>query len=350
MRLLQAIKGKDHGGAEGFFDRLAQALMPILPQKLLVPFSKMPLDDRLKALIQRVPFGSPLDLRSRLDFFQAIATWKPDLVLTWMNRATRFCPGPLLRRGLPPFSHVARLGGFYDLKYYQKCDALIGNTRGIVSYLVDQGWPKDRAFYVPNFVSLPAQVSPFSRDSLHVPPEACLLVAAGRLHVNKAFDTLLKAVSLLPHTHLWLLGEGPELSALQTLSKELGIASRVQFLGWHPHPTAYYNAADIFICPSRHEPLGNVLLDAWAHGRPLVAAASQGPTEFIQDGVTGCLSPIDDAPAMAQTIDRVWTRPDLRHQLVQEGTKFLKATFSKEAVVAQYLDTFAHIKTLPPKT
>lgn len=340
MRLLQAIKGKDHGGAEGFFNRLSQGFMPFVSQKLLVPPSKIPLSPELNPFIERVSFGGPFDLSSRVLFFEAIRRWRPHVVLTWMNRATHFCPGSFERRFLPPFAHVARLGGFYDLKYYKSCDALIGNTRGIVSYFIDQGWPKERAFYIPNFVTLPKETSTFSREAYGIDQKTCLLVAAGRLHMNKAFDTLIKALASLPSFHLLLLGEGPEQKNLETLATALGVRSQIHFLGWQSNPSPFYYGADLFICPSRHEPLGNVLLDAWAHHRPLIAARSQGPSEYIQDGITGHLFPIDDHDALASAIKLLWENPSLRHSMVEKGFSFLQKTFSQEAVVSQYRTLF----------
>ena len=84
-------------------------------------------------------------MTTRRAFAHEIAAWRPDIVLTWMSRATRLCP-----RG--DFVHVARLGGYYDLKYYRRCDHLIGNTRAIVDYAIAEGWPRERISYLPNFV------------------------------------------------------------------------------------------------------------------------------------------------------------------------------------------------------
>ena len=61
-------------------------------------------------------------------------------------------------------------------------------------------------------------------------------------------------------------------------------------------------AADLIACPSRIEPLGNVVLEAWARQRPIVAAAADGPMELIRDRENGLLVPIDDPEAMARAI------------------------------------------------
>ena len=57
------------------------------------------------------------------------------------------------------------------------------------------------------------------------------MFALGRLHVNKSFDILLRAVAEIPGAHLWLAGEGPQRSELESLAHSLGVVERVRFLG-----------------------------------------------------------------------------------------------------------------------
>ena len=78
-------------------------------------------------------------------------------------------------------------------------------------------------------------------------------------------------------------------------------------------------AADICVLPSRWEPFGTVMLEAWAAGTPLVAAASQGPAALIEDGGNGLLVPIDDAPALAAAIGRLIADPALEARLIERG-------------------------------
>jgi glycosyltransferase involved in cell wall biosynthesis len=252
-----------------------------------------------------------------------------------MSRATQLCP-----RG--DFVHVARLGGYYDLKYYRRCDHLIGNTRDIVTYLVRAGWPEDRAHYLPNFV--PEMTAPaIDRASLKTPGAAPLALALGRLHENKGFDVLLEAVARAPGLFLWLAGEGPLRAALEAQAARLEIASRVRFLGWREDAGALLAAADMLVCPSRHEPLGNVVIEAWAAGRPVVAAASAGPAALIRDGETGLLVPLEDADALAQAMTRLAQDGTLRSQLAAAGRAAHAAEYSEATVVAQYRRFFERV-------
>ncbi|BBK31062.1 glycosyltransferase involved in cell wall biosynthesis [Stella humosa] len=337
-RILQAMAGAPQGGAENFFVRLAGGLARAgVEQKIVIRRNP----ERAAALraegIEPVelPFGAWFDFTTSPTLLRLVRDWRPAVVLTWMNRATRAMPPG-------PFVHAARMGGYYDLKYYRRCHQLIGNTQDIVDHIVRGGWPPERAHYLPNFVD-DRPADPVRRTDLGTADDAPVLLAAGRLHRNKAFDVLLAALARLPRATLWLAGEGPERDALTRQAADLGVAARVRFLGWRDDVAALCGAADIFVCPSRHEPLGNVVLEAWARGLPMVAASSQGPAGLIEDGRTGLLVPIDDAEALAAAIDRVLEDPALARDLARAGRAQHDAHFSEAAVVGRYIEFFQQV-------
>jgi glycosyltransferase involved in cell wall biosynthesis len=337
MRLLQAMGGAQHGGAEAFFLRLVLALHRAGQDQLVLlrhPEHAATLRDGGVATLE-LPFGGLLDLTTKPGFGKAIAEYRPDIVLTWMSRASRLCPSG-------DFVHVARLGGYYDLKNYRRCDYLIGNTRDLVDSFIRQGWPAERAHYLPNFVDTVA-ATPVLRTSLDTPDGVPLALALGRLHKNKAFDVLLAALARVPRLHLWLAGEGELRDALESQAASLGIADRVRFLGWREDAAALLAAADFVVCPSRQEPLGNVVIEAWAAGIPVVAAASAGPRELIEDGRSGLLVPVEDDAALATAMTRLVTEPDLRARLAEAGRAAYEAEFTEAQVVARYRDFLAKV-------
>lgn len=240
------------------------------------------------------------------------------------------------------FVHIARLGGYYDLKYYGDCDHLVGNTEDIVEYLTEQGWPREKAHYLPNFVS-GEQAPPLDRSDYFTPKGVPLIVALGRLHENKAFDTLLQAMARVPDVYLWLAGDGPLKEELKKVAEELGIKPRVRFLGWRDDTAALMATADMFVCPSRHEPLGNVVIEAWAHELPVVAADSMGPGMLIDNMETGILVPVDDEIAMSKAIRAVLKDPDLAERIARKGNKEYHENFTEERVVARYIEFFEKV-------
>jgi glycosyltransferase involved in cell wall biosynthesis len=338
MRVLLAMAGAEHGGAEGFFERLALGMKRHGVALRVVMRRDAARAERLAAVglaPAQLKFGGVFDFATRPAFRRAIAEFKPDIVLTFMNRASAACP----RRGGDGFVQIGRLGGYYKLKYYRGCDHLVGNTPDIVDYIVKRGWPAERAHYVPNFVDS-LNTDPEPRERHNTPPEAPLVLALGRLHVNKAFDVLLAALTQLPDTYLWLAGTGPEEMKLREFAFKLGAASRVRFLGWRNDTAPLFAAADVVCVPSRHEPLGNVVIEAWARGKPVVAAASHGPRQLIASGENGLLVPVDDDKALAFALRHVIDETKVKRHLADNGYATYRQHFTEEAVVKRYLELF----------
>lgn len=343
LRLLQAIAGGEHGGAEAFFVRLTLALARAgVEQHVLVRKGRPWVAALAAGGLQPIalPFGGATDITTRRAFGREIKAFSPHVVMTWMNRANRLCPGRVSGR---EFTHVARLGGYYDLKYYRSCDHLIGNAEGIVRYLRDNDWPAERSHYIPNFVAAePAPAVP--RGDLQTPEGAPLVLALGRLHVNKAFDLLLRAAAELPEIYVWIAGEGPLGSELQSLAQDLGVAGRVRFLGWREDVAALLAAADMLVCPSRIEPLGNVVIEAWAHGAPVVVAAAAGPMSLVTPGETGLLVPLEDAAALATSMRTLIDNPALAARLAEAGRAAYAESYTEAAITRRYLDFFDAVR------
>lgn len=341
-RVLQVMAGARVGGAEEFFERLVGALnRGGLAQRAVIrrePDRAL----RLAALgidTVELAFGGLLDLATGPALAREIERFQPHVVLSWMSRATRFCP-----RG--NFVHVARLGGYYDLKYYRYADHLIANTYAIRDYVLAKGWPGPRVDYLPNFVD-GTRAAPLDRAALATPVSAPLVLALGRLHASKAFDVLLHALAGMPDVYLWLAGEGPEKRALKRLADRLGIQARVRFLGWRRDVPALLASADLLVSPSRHEPLGNVVIEAWAHGVPVVASLSDGPRVLIQPEKTGLLVPVDDATMLAEAMARVLAGPELGQRLAAAGHQAYRAAYSEPVVAGAYLDLFNRLVAAP---
>ncbi len=336
MRVLQVMAGARRGGAEAFFARLVPALARAGVEQAAAIRPHAAREEALAAAgvpVTTLRFGGPFDRITPIRLRRLAARFRPDIVLSWMNRASRAMP-----RG--DYVHVGRLGGYYDLKYYRRCDWLVANTEDLVDHILAGGWPRARVRYLPNFVAdAPAPAA--ARGDFDTPADAPLLFALGRLHRNKAFDVLLDALAALPGVWLWLAGEGPEAAALRARAERLGVSGRVRFLGWRDDVAPLFAAADVFVCPSRHEPLGNVVIEAWARRRPVVAAAAQGPSALIEPGASGLLAPVDDAAALAGEIRRLLDDPALAARLAEAGRRTFEARFSEPVVVRRWIDFFA---------
>ena len=344
LSVLQIMAGAKVGGAEAFFVRLVQSLARagVEQHAIIRHHATRRIALRKENIpVQEVGFSGRFDLVTKRAIKKRAKNFTPDIVMTWMNRAARSAP-----KG--DWTVVGRLGGYYNLNNYKRCDHLVANTLDIHDYLIRGGWPKERVHYLPNFVD-DRRLAPLDRRILNTPQDAPLIVCMGRLHNNKGFDTALGVLARVPEAYLWIAGDGKKEKVLKQLAHKLGIASRVRFLGWREDVPALLAAADIFLCSSRHEPLGNIILEAWAHGTPIVAAESEGPSQLIKDGETGLLAPIDDADKLAKAIKRLLREPRLVTDLVMRGQETFLSDFSEAPVVQRYLDFFERVRRAPAK-
>lgn len=342
MSIVQLLGSAVDGGAETYFTDLTTALAASGTAQTAVIRGHATRQSALQAA--HIPttiarFGSQLDLLTKGKIRRVALASDAKILLAWMNRAASHAPAG-------PWARIGRLGGYYDLKYYRSFDALVANTRDISDWILAQGWPQDRVHYIPNFAEA-GSLDKVDRASLDTPSDVPLLLSMGRLHEVKAHDISLRALAVIPDAYLWIAGAGPQEAELRALALALGIANRVRFLGWRNDAVALYRTADACLFPSRFEPLGNVIIQCWANGLPVIAAASQGPSQLISDGQDGLLVPIDDVEALAGATRRLLVEPKLREQMVQQGLIRINGEFSKAAVVSQWQALFARYGDLP---
>lgn len=353
MRSVHIIGSRLCGGAERFYLRLTQALAERGHEVLCVtqPTSELNSDISSKARHRAVKMRSVIDPIARARIGSSVKGFNAQIVQTYLGRATRLTHLNSSRKGAV---HIARLGGYYAPKGYRHAHAWIANTRGIRDYLVSQGFASERVFHIGNFVE-PAQSMDSTeldriRQELQIEANAWIIVCVGRLHRNKAFDVMLSAFARLPEIiesrplRLIIVGDGPERENLSEQAQQSGIAKRIRWTGWQQQTEAYIKMADVFVCPSRHEPLGNIILEAWNQGVPVLATDTGGPSELIVEGSNGTLASVEDADNLADKLQTLLeAEPQYRQSLAAGGLETLASDHDKEVVVQTYLDLYARL-------
>lgn len=157
-----------------------------------------------------------------------------------------------------------------------------------------------------------------------------VVLYVGRLEPLKGVDILLRAVAELdgPNFVRTLIvggdpGNDSEMQRLKALSEELGISSRVSFLGRMEQqdlPT-YYNAADICVVPSYYESFGLVALEAMACGTPVIASRVGGLPTIVKDSVTGFLIPWQCPEPFADALDVLLGSQTMRKAMGEASRK-----------------------------
>lgn len=333
------MAGAAKGGAETYFVDLVTALARAgLDQRIAIrsePGRAATLHKEGLA-VRQMRFGGVFDWSTGRALREAFAADRPDIVQTWMSRATQRCPRTDAIR-------VGWLGGYYPPRAFRDCDHVVGVTPDLVRHLREGGFAADRAHYIPTFAPALA-APPASRAALGTPENAPLLLALGRLHVKKGFDVLLQALAKVRDAWLWIAGEGPLRAELTALAARLGVDGRVRFLGWRTDREALLAACDVCVMPSRYEPFGTVMIEAWAAQKPLIAAAAAGPKGLVRDSIDGLLVPIDDVAALAAAIDRVLRDRTFAGALAAAGHAVYQQRYTEGAVVTQYLDFYQRIR------
>lgn len=347
MKILQVMAGAAVGGAETAFVDMCIAMHEAGHDIVVVTRAnsvRVPRLERAGIKVYTLPFGGRFDIYTRHALKGIIQKEKPHIVQTWMSRAAQKVPQWQASMGIERYLVVSRLGGYYSVKHFADTQYFVTITPDIKKYLEEEGVDSLRIRQINNFAETEEVGVPVDRKMLDAPEKATLLLALGRLHVSKAFDTLISAVAGVPDVYLCIAGEGPDRAELVALITRLGVSDRVKLLGWRNDRAALFAVSDICVFSSRYEPFGTVFVQAWANKTPLVSTLSDGPRQFVRHGEDGLLVPIDDVEAMSAAIRRVIDEPELRQKMVENGYQRYLNEFTKEKSVQSYVAFFEEIR------
>jgi glycosyltransferase involved in cell wall biosynthesis len=158
---------------------------------------------------------------------------------------------------------------------------------------------------------------------------------------GKGQDVFLEAAALVPEARFVVVGgailgnEGGFEEEVHALARRLGLADRVVFTGHVDDAIPWLDALDVAVVASSHEAFGIVLVEAMALGTPVVATATDGPSEIVEDGVSGLLVPVGDAPALAAAIERALIDRSLAATLAEGGRRRARE-FTEERTAARF--------------
>ncbi|MGQ9463684.1 MAG: glycosyltransferase family 4 protein, partial [Candidatus Fervidibacter sp.] len=160
----------------------------------------------------------------------------------------------------------------------------------------------------------------------------------GRLEPIKGHDVLIRAMPTIlrhiPKATLLIAGHDPwgYGGHLQALINSLSLKQRVRLIGFQEDIPSFLHALDIFAFASRSEGFGQVVIEAMAAGKPVVASRIAPLTEIVVDGETGILVPPDDPEAFAKTIVRLLSGPEERQQMGKLGVQRVYENFSTKVM------------------
>ncbi len=250
------------------------------------------------------------NLRRIAGLRRAIAAEKPDVVLSFLDStnvltllSTRFLGLPVVvaERTYPGGHSIGRFRGAMRRISYRWASTVVAQT-GVGAAWIRNHTGAGKIEVIPNFLTpeFLREVVPRGRDPL--------VLAVGRLGLEKGFDLLLRAWAQVGGTRrgwrLRIVGQGPEQESLRALARELGIENELELPGQVADVRAEYLAASVFALPSRYEGFPNALIEALASGCHCVAFdCKTGPREIFGRLSCGTLVSPEDVSGMARAIE-----------------------------------------------
>ena len=186
---------------------------------------------------------------------------------------------------------------------------------------------------------------------LELPINSLLVGTVGEITKLKGHEDFVRAAALIsarvPQAHFIIAGQdhspkGEHDASLRRLIEELSLTDRVQRFGWLDNLAELYCALDIFISASHTESFGLAIVEAMASGTAVVATATDGAREVIDDGVNGILVPIGNPEAIAAAVADLLEKAEERKRLGSAAQSGARERFGLQRMILQteqvYLD------------
>lgn len=232
---------------------------------------------------------------------------------------------------------------------------ILANAEAIKKFVVSSTKIEpDRVRVIYNSVN-PARFSSVDpaalRSEFGIMPEARVVTSIGRLEEQKDFSTFLAACAMVRERvgslpiKILIVGQGPLREDLERQTQALGLSGETMFLGWRKDIGTVLALTDIFVLTSIREGLPNVVLEAMAARKPVVASRVGGTPEAVVDGVTGLLISPRDATGCAEAICRLLDNPTEAAAMGERGRACVNEKFTQARMVIETQQTYLDIQS-----
>jgi glycosyltransferase involved in cell wall biosynthesis len=305
--------------------------------------------------IIRLETDGRFDLRSISRLAGLVAKERPKILHTHLPRAD--IAGACRRLLHPSVPWICSVHDIHDNSWsgrwtlpifnfiWRRADKVIAISHAVKDWLVkDRAVPADKVSVI--HYGIEAERFSQSRSDLAqewVLEDKLVIGAIGRLEPRKGHDCLLHAIAelkkIVPGVSLLIAGHDPwgYGKELQSLIERLDLLKEVRLLGFQSDIAAFLGAIDIFAFATQSEGFGQVVIEAMAAGKPVVASKIAPLTEIIREGETGVLVPRDDPRAFADAIAWLFTHPDQAREMGKRGQARVYNHFSAGKMAAKTL-------------
>ena len=192
--------------------------------------------------------------------------------------------------------------------FYRYSDTVVIQTKSIEKWIVENTGSK--TYLIPNFI--------LNQEKLPNESKKDIVLAIGRLDMQKGFDVLIKSFSIVvqkfPNWKLEILGDGNERSNLQNLISHYKLDLNVKLLGFQKDVLPYFYSSSIYVHPSRFEGFPNSLLEAMSFGLPSISTKNSADS-IIQNEINGLLIDSENIEMLAFSIIKLIQDNNLRKNI-----------------------------------
>jgi glycosyltransferase involved in cell wall biosynthesis len=228
----------------------------------------------------------------------------------------------------------------------RRADAVVGQSRNTLDNVKRYYAPEIDGIRIPLGICRPPAGGAAARGDYELGDDDILLVTVGRLVPRKGLPQLVRLLETLadPRVRLVIVGSGPEEPMLREEAARRGVAEQIVFAGFVSEEEKFriLRMCDAFVSTSQHEGFGLVFLEAMACGLPVVCYDFGGQTDFLEDGRTGFLAPLNDEPGFADRCRRLIGDPALAREQGEQNRKRVEDLFI-ESCAARYEEVFDRV-------
>lgn len=213
----------------------------------------------------------------------------------------------------------------------ESADDVVGQSRDTVRHVSDIYGVRRRVGLIPLGIDRPPPVQSAARAKFGIPEDAFVMITIGRVVARKATTQLVDvlAKSGLRDAHLLVVGDGPDIGAVEQRAVELGVRDRLHLLGQVSDEDKYaaLTIANIFVSASQHEGFGLVFLEAMAFGLPVICYDRGGQTDFLATGETGHVVKLNDMEGFTRALLDLHANPSALAACGQRNQRLVENYF-----------------------
>ncbi len=298
-----------------------------------------------------IPMSGPIDVRALFMLVTLLKRERVDIlcahgykstILGWIAARMNGTPVIAFSRGYTAENRKVAFYEWLDRLVLRKVDGIVAVSAGQSRTLDALGVHGCKRWVVHNAALINhvkngegEELRQSINNHFHIPKDSMLVVTAGRLSPEKGHRFLVEAIALMrgvsENVCFLFCGDGVCRYDLERQADHLGVGWRCRFAGFRHDIEKIFRAMDIMALPSLTEGLPNVVLEAFACGKPVVATAVGGVPEIVVHGENGLLVPPGRPDLIADALTQLLADPQRMFSMGRQGYRKVKDEFSFDA-------------------